>query len=225
MATSPAAGPSPVDGPARLLGLERAVAALECDLAVRWPPIRPEGVMASGRAAGVAAVAALAGVDAPGYLRVTEAMKAPALHGGHQQALCVVVQISDLVEKERVPVGLLDQALSIRDRAGEGATFVAEQLGPGELRVGAKLATNDDGPWLVAQPLVGAPRAQQVGEGGLAGAALPEDQHGCTQRGEALDSCQRRAKSRAAHAAGIPDLTVPAPGLRPPSLALPRSIH
>src|SRR5207302_9928999 len=45
-----------------------------------------------------------------------------------QLRLQVFRQLADLVEKKRAPVGLLEDALTRRDRAGERTAFVAEEL-------------------------------------------------------------------------------------------------
>jgi hypothetical protein len=73
---------------------------------------------------------------------------------GGEGASGVLVEVGDLVEEEGVAVGLLDQARAAGGRAGEGAAFVADELGARELWVGAELAADDDGPRALAEALV-----------------------------------------------------------------------
>jgi hypothetical protein len=80
-------------------------------------------------------------------------VKAAALDRGHQEALGVVVEVGDLIEEEGVAVGLLDQARAAGGRAGEGAAFVAEQLGARELGVGTEFEQRQA--WRGRSPLAG----------------------------------------------------------------------
>ena len=53
----------------------------------------------------------------------------------HPQEFCLELerQLSDLVEEKRRPIGQLEPADLARDRAGEGSSFVAEELALDEL--------------------------------------------------------------------------------------------
>jgi hypothetical protein len=58
-----------------------------------------------------------------------EALELPFLEHAQQLRLDVGRHLADLVEKQDAAVGLLDPAGPRRDRAREGAAFVAKQLG------------------------------------------------------------------------------------------------
>ena len=101
-----------------------------------------------------------------------EAFDLPVLQHAQELDLHVRRNLADLVEKERAAVGQREAPLVTRDRAGERAAFVAEQLRL-EDRLGDRRAVHRDErlPGARAQLMHGA-RAEL-----LAGAALTEQQH------------------------------------------------
>ena len=90
--------------------------------------------------------------------------------------------LGDLVEEERAALGPLELAGLARDRAREGAAFVAEQLALEQLARQRRAVHLDEGTLPAARR-----RVERARDDLLAGAALALDQHGHVRLGHTLD--------------------------------------
>ena len=105
-------------------------------------------------------------------LVAADALEGPLLQHAQQLDLRALGNLADLVEEERAAVGLLEAPLAPRDRAGERAALVAEELAL-EQPLGERRAVQAD------ERLVRARRrgVDRLGDELLAGAALAGDEH------------------------------------------------
>ena len=141
--------------------------------------------------------------DAPDLALLQDAQE---LHLGGES------QLPDLVEKDRPALRVAEETGPARDRPGEGALLVAEELRLDE-RLGHRSAVDDEERLLAAVARV----VDRAGDALLAGAALARDEHGRAGAGDAL-----RQVEDAAHAFGPEDdlAALLAPELRPEDLVL-----
>ena len=118
----------------------------------------------------------------PEQLAVLDHAEQPHLDG--------LAELADLVEEERPEVGLLEPPLALRDRAGEGAALVTEQLGVDELG-GHRTAVD------AQERLVATLRAlvDRAGDDLLAGARLAEQQDVEIARRDHVDAIEHGAES------------------------------
>src|SRR6266404_5334498 len=78
--------------------------------------------------------------------RLAQPLETPALDGGHQQTLCVPIDVCDLVEEQGIAVSLLEESGAVASRSRESPFHVTEELGARELGVDAELAADDEWP-------------------------------------------------------------------------------
>ena len=104
-------------------------------------------------------------------------------------------KVADLVEEDGAAVGQLEPALAHRDRAGEGALLVPEQLAFDQRRRQRRAVDPDERPGVAAAALV-----QRTGEQLLAGARRSQQQHGRVHRRDL-----RQARQRDSSAATLAD--------------------
>src|SRR5262249_51609183 len=97
--------------------------------------------------------------------------------------------VADLIEEERPLVSQLEAADLLRDGAGEGALFVAEQLALQQAGGDGSAVELDEG-----AVLAGAQLMEGAGDELLAGAGLATDQHGGIRRGDGFDRLQHPAQ-------------------------------
>src|SRR5204863_352965 len=90
-----------------------------------------------------------------------------------QRALERVGELADVVEEERAALGELDAAAAPRERAGERAALVPEQLALEQLLGQRRAVDGDEWSARALAPAVDRARRQL-----LAGAALAEQEHG-----------------------------------------------
>ena len=100
--------------------------------------------------------------------------------------------LGDLVEEERAAVGLLEEALAVSGRAGEGAPAVAEELRLEQVFGDGAAVHGHERPLRPRALLVDGARHQL-----LAGARLAEDQHRHTGGGHPADLLGQLADGRA----------------------------
>ena len=91
-------------------------------------------------------------------------------------------QVADLVEEQRALLGLLDLADAARDRAGEGAPLMPEQLALQQVLRDRAAVDRDERPSRARPQLV-----QRLRQHLLAGAALADQQHRDIGRRQPLD--------------------------------------
>ncbi len=120
-------------------------------------------------------------VDADG-LDAADPLELALLEGAQELHLHLDGDLADLVEEERAAGGELEPARLGRDRAGEGAALVAEQLTLDQLLRDGR-AVHLDERLAAARRVV----VQRAGDELLAGAALPRDEHRGGAVGHALE--------------------------------------
>src|SRR5690606_36117663 len=124
-----------------------------------------------------------ANVDLDAAVR-TDATDLRALERTQQLGLQVELEITDLVEEQRAPVGFLEHAFASLGRAREGASLVPEQRGLDQVRRNRRTVEDDERAFAPASVLM-----QRLGEQFFAGARLAFDDDG--QIGERETSTQR----------------------------------
>ena len=114
---------------------------------------------------------------------LADALELALLQHAQELRLQVERHVADLVEEERAAVGQLEAAARSRDRAGEGALLVAEELALEQLARDRGAVDRDERARRARRArLVDGARDQL-----LAGAGLAGDEHGRVGRRHPLD--------------------------------------
>ena len=119
-------------------------------------------------------------------LRAAEPLELLLLEHAQELGLERRRDVADLVEEERAAVRQLEAADLLRDRPGEGALLVAEQLALQQVERDGRAVELDEGAPAARAELVDRPRDQL-----LAGARLAQEQHRGIGRRHALDLLER----------------------------------
>src|SRR4029077_14090185 len=127
--------------------------------------------------------------------RVADALVRALLQEAEQLGLDLERQLADLVQEQRAALRGLHASLAVRDRAGERAALVAEQLGLDHAALERRAEHGDE-----RRRAARAAGVEHAREQVLAGARLAEQQHGVFGRRRLEDRGFQLADRR-----GVPD--------------------